>query len=193
LFYDGRLQSAASTSEREAIAAGPPYPGNALIVVDTAGRTRCQRSERGSSRVNVGAARLSCELALEARRGDRSVVVVTPYTAQAAAIRDQLASRRRNHGVECSTIHRFQGQERDVVIIDLVDGEPMRPGRLLDDDRAVSPASQILNVSISRALGKLIIVADVGYFAARAPRAVVTQLLTQACQRGVRIVRDPIA
>jgi hypothetical protein len=155
LFYGGRLSHGATGTE--AIAARAPFPGEAVVVVDT--RSTCQRSQKGSSRVNLTSAETTAELAHEAvRGGSSSVAVITPYAAQASEIRKLLAARRIGDVVECSTIHRFQGRECDVVIIDLVDAPPMRPSALLAD------APNLLNVSISRARGKLVIVADVAYF-----------------------------
>jgi superfamily I DNA and/or RNA helicase len=155
LFYGGRLTHGATGTE--AITARAPFPGEAVVVVDT--RSTCQRSQKGSSRVNLTSAETTAELAHEAvRGGSTSVAVITPYAAQASEIRKLLAARRIGDVVECSTIHRFQGRECDVVIIDLVDAPPMRPSALLAD------APNLLNVSISRARGKLVIVADVAYF-----------------------------
>jgi hypothetical protein len=171
LFYAGRLvHSAASTDD---ITARPPFPGKAVVVVDT--RSTCQRSAKGSSRVNPTSAETTAELALEAVRGGAtSIAVITPYAAQASEIRRLLAARRIGDAVECSTIHRFQGRECDVVIIDLVDAAPMRPSALVAD------APNLLNVSISRARGKLVIVADVAYFESAAPDGLVAQLLRAA-------------
>jgi hypothetical protein len=155
LFYGGRLSHGAAGTE--AIAARAPFPGEAVVVVDT--RSTCQRSQKGTSRVNVTSAETTAELALEAvRGGSESVAVITPYAAQASEIRRLLAARQIGDVVECSTIHRFQGRECDVVILDLVDAPPMRQSALLSD------APNLLNVSISRARGKLVIVADVAYF-----------------------------
>ncbi|HSD86372.1 MAG TPA: C-terminal helicase domain-containing protein, partial [Kofleriaceae bacterium] len=100
-----------------------------------------------------------------------SIAVITPYAAQASEIRRLLAARRIGDAVECSTIHRFQGRECDVVILDLVDAAPMRPSALLAD------APNLLNVSISRARGKLVIVADVAYFESAAPDGIVVAML----------------
>ncbi len=156
LFYAGRLVHAADT---EAITARAPFAGRAVVVVDRP--STCQRSQKGSSRVNPTSAEATADLALEAvRAGHDSVAVITPYAAQAAEIRRLLAARRIADAVECSTIHRFQGRECDVVLLDLVDAQPMRPSAL------VGESPNLLNVSISRARGKLVIVADVAYFAA---------------------------
>jgi hypothetical protein len=159
LFYGGRLEHGADPVATTAIAARAPFPGRSIVVVDTAGRTTCERSEKGSSRINRAAAVITADLALEAvRGGSSSIAVITPYAAHAAEVRKLLAQRRITDQVECSTIHRFQGRECDVVIIDLVDAAPMRPSAL------VGETPNLLNVSISRARGKLVIVADVAYF-----------------------------
>lgn len=171
LFYGGRLVHGAASTD--AITARPPFPGNAVVVVDT--KSTCQRSAKGSSRINLASAETTAELALEAvRGGSTSIAVITPYAAQASEIRRLLAARRIGDSVECSTIHRFQGRECDVVIIDLVDAAPMRPSALLAD------APNLLNVSISRARGKLVIVADVAYFESTAPDGLVAALLRAA-------------
>jgi hypothetical protein len=171
LFYDGRLVHGAAGTE--AIAERAPHPGRSVVVVDT--RSTCERSQKGSSRVNAVSAEVTADLALEAvRGGSESVAVITPYAAQASEIRRLLAARRIGDTVECSTIHRFQGRECDVVILDLVDAQPMRPSALVGD------APNLLNVSISRARGKLVIVADVAYFETAAPDGLVARMLRAA-------------
>ncbi|MEO7096856.1 MAG: AAA domain-containing protein [Polyangiales bacterium] len=176
LFYSGRLVHGADAAATRAIAEREPFPGRPAVVVDTGGRTTCERSAKGSSRINPASAKITANLALEAvTGGSTSVAVITPYAAHAAEIRRLLAARRIADTVECSTIHRFQGRECDVVILDLVDAAPMRQSALLSD------APNLLNVSISRARGKLVIVADVAYFAATAPDGIVTALL-DACR-----------
>ena len=173
LFYGGRLIHLADRPATEAIAARAPFPGQAIAIVDTRASTTCERSAKGSSRINPRSAELTAELALEAARGGTSsIAVITPYAAHAAEIRRLLALRKLADLVECSTIHRFQGRECDVVILDLVDAAPMRQSALL--------APNLLNVSISRARGKLVIVADVAYFAATAPDGIVAALLRAA-------------
>lgn len=111
------------------------------------------------------------------------MAVITPYAAHAAEIRRLLAARRIATVVECSTIHRFQGRECDVVVIDLVDAAPMPPSALLAD------APNLLNVSISRARGKLVVVADVAYFFASDPAGIVASLLRAA---GTEVIVAPV-
>jgi AAA domain-containing protein len=170
LFYGGRLRN--GDTRTEAITARAPFPGRAVVVVDL--KATCERAATGSSRLNRTSAAATVELAAEAAAGGAaSIAVIAPYAAQATEIRRLLAARRLT-AVECSTIHRFQGRECDVVILDLVDAAPLRPGTLLAD------APNLLNVSISRARGKLVIVADVAYFKTAAPDGLVAELLRAA-------------
>ncbi|HUQ01782.1 MAG TPA: AAA domain-containing protein [Kofleriaceae bacterium] len=179
LFYAGRLVHRADPDATAAIVARPPFAGRAVALVDTEGRTTCERSDRGSSRINRASAELTAGLAHDAVRGGASsIAVITPYAAQAAEIRRVLGVRRIRDAVECSTIHRFQGRECDVVIIDLVDAPPMRPSAL------VAESPNLLNVSISRARGKLVIVADVAYFRSTDPDGLVAALLRAAADGG---------
>lgn len=172
MFYGDRLVHRADLEATTAIAARAPFPGRPVAIVDTGGRTTCERAPKGSSRINRASAEITAELAHEAvRAGAASIAVITPYAAQAAEIRRLLAARRIRDAVECSTVHRFQGRECDVVLIDLVDAAPMRPSALIND------APNLLNVSISRARGKLVIVADVAYFEAGDPGGLVATLL----------------
>ncbi len=60
------------------------------------------------------------------------------------------------------------------ILIDLVDAQPMRPSALVGD------APNLLNVSLSRARGKLVLVADVAYFETVDPGGLVARLLRAA-------------
>ena len=190
LFYAGRLKHGGDPATRERIAAREPHGGAPLVVLDTAGCTTCQPGAGGQSRINVTTADLCVDLAIRAvRAGADSVAIITPYVDQARAIRARLkdaGGQADVRQIECSTVHRFQGQERDVIILDTVDAEPMKPGVLLSERGAHSTAQNLINVAISRARGKLIVVADVRYFEQRAAGSVVTRMVVRAVAVGRR-------
>jgi hypothetical protein len=191
LFYAGRLKHGGDPARRERIAAREPHPGSPLVVLDTDGRTTCQQGSGGQSRINSVTADLCVNLARRAvRAGAESVAIITPYVDQARAIRARLQELFGDHDdrrrIECSTVHRFQGQERDVVIVDTVDAEPMKPGVLLSERGAHATAPSLINVAISRARGKLIVVADVRYFERRAAGSAVTRMIVGALAVGRR-------
>lgn len=174
LFYGDKLIHAADPAQIEAITARAPSPGAPVVVLDTQGRTTCERAANGS-RVNRLSAEITADTALEAvRAGIASIGVITPYAAQASEIRRLLAARGIADAVECNTIHRFQGRECDAILIDLVDAAPMRPSALVND------GPNLINVSISRARGKLVLIADVAFFEAALPDGLVTRLLRAA-------------
>ena len=185
-FYDGRLRNAESTAERRGIAGKAPFPGQPLTVVDTAGTSSCTTAEGSYSRLNRKTAELCVLLAAEAvESGVESIAIVTPYVQQSRLIRTLLADARvPAERVECRTVHRFQGNERDMVILDTVDSDPMRPGVLLSGRGSHSSAPNLLNVSISRAKGKLVIVADVSYFRTNAPGSIIDRVLASAVRAG---------
>ena len=186
LFYSGRLKHGGDMARRESLAALEPHSGASLLVLDTAGRTSCQQGAGGQSRINVKTADLCLDLAIRAARsGAESVAIITPYADQARTIRALLKKQPdAARGIECSTVHRFQGQERDVVILDTVDADPMKPGVLLNERGPRSSANNLINVAISRARGKLVIVADVRYFEQRAPDGAVTRMIARALAVG---------
>ena len=89
--------------------------------------------------------------------------------------------------IECRTVHRFQGGERDMMILDTVDTEPMAPGVLLAGNSPQSKSKNLINVSISRARGKLFIIADVSFFQNRSPTAFMNVVLAKGIKMGMRV------
>lgn len=195
LFYDGKLRNGENTRTRGDIANKKPYPGFPLVVVDTGRQTTCATQEASFSRFNEKTAQACLDLALEAvRDGLESVAIITPYVAQSRLIRQQLSRfQREAQYVECQTVHRFQGGERDLVILDMVDTAPLPPGVLLADHSARSSSKNLINVSISRARGKLIIISDVAYFRDNSPRSVINIMLDQAIREGMKVSLESFA
>ena len=183
LYYGGRLNHDITMKDRQSIADRKPGQGHPLVLVDTGDLGKCGTLEGSYSRFNETTAGLSAQLAEEAvGDGITSIAVITPYVEQSRRIRHLLLEKHLRK-VECRTIHRFQGNERDVVIIDMVDGEPYAPGILLAGSAAGSSAANLLNVSISRARGKLIVLADLDYFREKASGAPIGKLLEEMERR----------
>jgi hypothetical protein len=176
LFYQGHLESPPPRPDLVRLVDSEPFPGSPLVVVDLAGtQHRCER-HGPSSRINRASAELAVRLATVSARSGASVAIITPYAAQARLVRAMVASSSAPAEIACATVHRFQGAEADVVIIDLVDGAPLRPGLLLNDQSPGSAARALVNVSISRARAKLIVIGDLSYFGQQAGGPVVELL-----------------
>ncbi len=187
LFYQGRLLNGVNAQDRNAQTAREPFPGTPLVLVDTGGAGRCETSDASYSRRNRHSATLCaayCEQAIAG--GVEHVAVITPYVAQSRLIREFLRSSRLDpERVTCHTVHRFQGNECELVILDTVDTAPMKPGVLLTGG---TQAANLINVSISRAKAKLIVIADVRYFRQEASDSVLRRVLDALRDRG-KVVR----
>lgn len=144
------------------LALSSPVPGAEAVIVDTSGmRAMClyDVALHSSSHFNPAAAGVSGLLAQLLGDSGLSVGVISPYRAQAQLLNALLRS---STGVTAATMHRFQGSERDAVIVDLVDAAPMTGASYLTGKNE-NLALRLLNVGISRARGKLLLVADVDF------------------------------
>ncbi len=112
----------------------------------------------------------------------KSFGIITPYNKQSQIIEKLISSDSAQYikgGI--STVHRFQGNERDLIILDLTkvssDSEPAL-GNFLGNPIALAPENAIWNVAISRARQHIIIVADANTFA-RNESAVISGLIAR--------------
>lgn len=172
LFYAGGLRHEARDAER--IAALAPFPGEAVVVVDVPGEARTDPGDY--SRYNPASAAKAAELAAAAAAQGLTVAVIAPYRKQVARLQKLVNDER----IDCATVHRFQGHERDVVILDVTDAPPLEPGVLLAGRGPTAASANLLNVSLSRARGKLILVADVRYIHTRAAGTVLHRVFEAA-------------
>ena len=187
LAYGGRLRTDPAAASRAALLAdGEPHPGTSLLLVDTSVlRSACQLEARRGSFSRANAVHLLLGLSLAGVLG-RPSALISPYRAQArllaTGIRD-LAIKDAN----AATVHRFQGSEREVVILDLVDSHPQdTASRLTGSD--VDLALRLLNVGVSRAKGKAIVLANNEFVESRfAPTAPVRRLLDLCREFGTAI------
>ena len=170
LFYGGHLVDAADVEKRtRPILRRLPQMGEALANYDLAAlETTCFREKQSYSRFNLESALVAVHLAYQAlQHGQQTIGIVTPYNAQSRLIhrllRDLGLPQER---VRVATVHRFQGSERDVMIFDTVDTNPMKPGLPLKGDHG-STAMRLTNVAISRARGKFVMLADQDYIRSR--------------------------
>ncbi len=152
LFYGGRLRDA-----EQITLADPGTP--ALIWLETGhldpAVTRVDGSRQNPVHVDV----VTQLLEVLGREGVTDVGVVTPYRAQTRslwrAVRGRLG-RTAPPDLEISTIHRFQGREKSVVVLDTVDAPP-GPSWFLNERRNPD-FPRLLNVAMSRSKELLILV-----------------------------------
>ena len=112
----------------------------------------------------------------------KSFGIITPYAKQSSFIESLLTTDPEKHvkgGI--STVHRFQGNERDLMIIDLTkvasDSEPSL-GSFIGHPDPLAPENAMWNVAISRARQHVIIVGDLPTLE-RNSSALISQLVTK--------------
>jgi hypothetical protein len=125
-----------------------------------------------------------------------SVGVCTPYAAQCKVLQRILAGAGLSTMIETGTVHRYQGDEKHVMIIDIPDSHgEQRAGIFLDADHVEDSGAMLFNVAVSRAKGHLIVVANLAYLDQKLPGyAILRSILSemQDCGRVVD-VRDVLA
>jgi superfamily I DNA and/or RNA helicase len=162
VFYDGSLLSSPTIAARPQIpllnqGTGIPQldktldPTVPIAVIDVEG----VEERRGYSILNQANLKVDCLLIASlssAGLASGRIGVITPYKEQ-----QRLLSATLSHAVDVGTVDSYQGQERDVIILDLVRANPGKEvGFTLDSNR--------LNVALSRARDKLVIVANLSTF-----------------------------
>ena len=162
LIYKDLLKDREPTSPRPSF---DPEPAHAVVLYDTTGVPEVQtlKPGNGRSRTNPAHAKLAILLVCRllgsmAVKGPECIGVVTPYAAQRDLIRHMLQVADLAMYVHVGTVHAFQGLEFDALVFDTVDA-PGMPVSRFTSDRWGTPAMRLLNVAVSRARHKLIIIA----------------------------------
>lgn len=92
------------------------------------------------------------------------LAVIAPYKDQVRALRTSLKHRFGDtYTGLVDTVHRFQGSQRPLVIIDTVAGAGAKLGFFYEGIGLSSDTCRMLNVALSRAQDHLVVVADTGY------------------------------
>ena len=167
--YRGQLASdPEALAEKMKITARPPFENHSLVLIDTSTINPWANWTPNKSRVNLYTAMLALRLTQKItgeKNSVESVGIITPYSAQAKLITTLLEDARipRKKAI-AATVHRFQGNEQDCIVLDLVDGPPdKKAGRILTGNFVDSDAGKLINVAVSRTRGKLIVIAHMKY------------------------------
>ncbi|MBE7090753.1 MAG: hypothetical protein E7363_02435 [Clostridiales bacterium] len=171
--YGGLLTTAQGVEElRENTVESMPFSGRATALLDIGDTFNvCARTEDGS-RFNLLSAFISFHLALRSAEQGVETVIVAPYAAQVRLLRSLLADFP-SPLITVSTVHQFQGSETETVIFDTVDflRQPKAGYLLSQESEEDDVALRLLNVAVTRARGKFILLTNARYFATRLPQS----------------------
>ncbi|WP_431975585.1 AAA domain-containing protein [Micromonospora haikouensis] len=132
-----------------------------LVLLDTSKLgARTARKQGMFSRYNLLHAQLVAGLLADPEADVSSLGVISPFAAQASLLQSLLPEPERGDWA-ASTVHRFQGGERDIVVYDTVDtGVGVRPlHRWFTEGEPGGDGARLLNVAASRARDHLVVVA----------------------------------
>lgn len=165
--YMGHLQSHDELeNSRLNIIKDEPFPGSAISLVDLSGMMSVCLKTKAGSKFNILSALVTFYMALVAAE-EHEIGIIAPYNAQAkllrAMCRDIESSHNNYKQITCSTVHQFQGSEKDIVFYDAVDCyiSPYISGMLTKAEN--NYANRLFNVAMTRAKGKFVSVANVDY------------------------------
>jgi superfamily I DNA and/or RNA helicase len=172
--YKGKLHT--STSVGDTTKVRDPLSGP-LTIIDTSSLWPFETQTANFSRYNLVHALVVRNLSRQLHeaghiKANGDLGICTPYAAQAKLIRRLIEdSDNLKDVVDVGTVHRYQGDEKTAIIIDLPYsvGGGRFIGRFLQGDHPDDDGAKLLNVAVSRAKENLVIVANLTYLDDRLP------------------------
>lgn len=144
----------------------PPYSGCVIGMNSIQnGEVRFTKGGTRQNKANAEAVMNLLDLYSMQERESFSIGVITPYTGQVSMLKALFIERKYKINfqkrVRIGTVHTFQGSECDVIIFDMVDSSKFEKGKpYFGKIYEHNQGEQLLNVAISRARHKLIVVCD---------------------------------
>lgn len=166
--YKGLLKDYYNVAHlRKHIVAKGPFNNKSMNIIDLTGTQCIAGKNNDNSRFNILSAIIAFGTALEALKNkQKRVGIITPYSAQSRLIHAMTIDygKELSTKLACSTVHQFQGSEREVIIFDSVESYPSnKPGWLMSKNENDSLV-RLINVAVTRAKGKLITIANSNFW-----------------------------
>lgn len=166
--YNNLIIDALERTPREELAQIQPEPNKHLLLCDTSDMSPIAVRPTSGSRINIYHA--FCAIAIirqvllslpdDAGKKDKQIIgVVTPYNKQAKLLQNLIKDADIEKWVRAGTVHKFQGLEFDVVIFDTVDSCGVSTIDFTAGSHGTE-AMRLVNVAVTRAKHKLIIIAN---------------------------------
>jgi hypothetical protein len=117
-----------------------------------------------------------------------TVGIISPYTAQASVLEKLIKEHINSEQVLASTVHRFQGNEKDIIFLDLADSIGTRPSKFIKAASRYEDGTKLLNVALSRAKTYIILIANFEYLHQHiASNSIVRRTIDIFLQKGINI------
>jgi superfamily I DNA and/or RNA helicase len=172
--YGGRLHTAAD--RRNEAGSAPALFDCPLTIIDTSALWPFESRNAFFSRFNLMHALLVRNLAVHfaeerAIADHESLGICTPYSAQAKIIAKLLEDERLHDTVQVGTVHSYQGDERGTMVLDIPEsnGGAWNLGQFVQGLPPEHVGARLINVAISRAKHRLIVLANLTYLDRKLP------------------------
>jgi len=160
-FYFDKL---ISKKDGEPIKLPSPFDKDILFCDTSIIKPWCSRPINSYSRYNIYTAILSVNIAKDAlEKGINEIGIIVPYSAQAQLINKIILDKGLHRQIKAATVHKYQGDEKELIIIDTVDGLPYKIGKLMRGGLG-SDAMRLINVAVTRTSNKLVIINNYDHF-----------------------------
>lgn len=171
--YEGKLRT--SPARKKVLGRLPPNPfEKPLTIIDTSDLQPVE-SQNNGSRFNKLHTLLVRNFVWHLRQNgvietNHDLGICTPYSAQARHIQKLLKEDNLDNLVQCGTVHRFQGDERRIVLLEIPEsGAHRNLGQFV---RGVPPdhiGARLINVAVSRAQEHFVVLANLTHLDKRLP------------------------
>jgi hypothetical protein len=176
--YEGQLRTATPKEQAIGMEAPPsPYDGT-LTIIDTSDLWPFESVNAFFSRFNLMHALLARNLAWYFHRQGyiqkaSDLAICTPYAAQSKLIRKLLDGEGFGNVIHVGTVHSFQGDERNAIVLELPEGHggARMLGQFLQGVPPKHVGARLINVAVSRAKNHLIVLANLTYLDRLLPSA----------------------
>jgi hypothetical protein len=165
-FYGGLLRTSSESAAERYIYRDPlAYLNRSPVVLVDTSELEPWGMLDGGSKLNLVHALVVRKLALMLSAHGLALLpdalgVIVPYRAQADLVRVLLNECSLDSTVSVGTVHRFQGSEREAIILDLTESAPHTLSGFLNPRSLRDTGARLLNVALSRARRHLLVVAN---------------------------------
>jgi ssDNA-binding Zn-finger/Zn-ribbon topoisomerase 1 len=192
--YNNKLKTQVERDNKEV--APPPYPfDETLTIIDTSDLWPFESQNAFYSRFNLMHTLLVRNLAWHfdqkgSIKGVEDLGICTPYAAQAKLIHKLLAGANLDRHMQVGTVHRFQGDEHRIVVLEVPEGHG-GAGYIGQFIQGVPPShtgARLMNVAVSRARDHLIVMANLTYLDRRLPGTSLLRSILYDMQERGRVI-----
>ena len=187
--YEDKLRT--SPTRKKVLGRLPPNPfEKPLTIIDTSD-LRPVESQNNGSRFNKLHALLVRNFVWHLRQNgvietNHDLGICTPYSAQARHIQKLLKEDSLDNLVNCGTVHRFQGDERRIVLLEIPESGGRRTiGQFVQGVPPDHVGARLISVAVSRAQEHFVVLANLDYLDKRLPsRSLLRGILHKIEQQG---------